>query len=121
MMRHLNAAVACALVVCAVHGSDAGAQQRTATRSATPPRAILIHGILPAPQMVTVRPRAVPGYDRSVISPAFHDRRFPRTLDGPLVVSNAPLGGVALPFPATVAKSAPPRVAAGRSVAPSQR
>ncbi|HEX2781357.1 MAG TPA: hypothetical protein VHM30_17780 [Gemmatimonadaceae bacterium] len=121
MMRHLNAAVVCALVAGAVCASDAGAQQRTAKPAADQPRTIQIRGVLPTPQMVTVRPRLLPGYDRSVISPGFHDRHFPRTLDAPLIVSKGPLGGVALPVPvAKVAKAAPP-VATRRSTASSQR
>src|SRR5574340_619394 len=49
------------------------AQQRRPPR----PRAgetIIIHGQVPTPQVVTVRPRAVPDYSRQVLGPALFDQ-----------------------------------------------
>ena len=53
-----------------VAASRAGAQQK-----APPPKkgqAIEIRGQVPTPQVVTVRPREVPKYDRQILSPAFY-------------------------------------------------
>jgi hypothetical protein len=53
-----------------VAASRAGAQQK-----GPPPRkgqAIEIRGQVPTPQVVTVRPREVPTYDRQLLSPAFY-------------------------------------------------
>jgi hypothetical protein len=53
-----------------VAASRAGAQQK-----GPPPKkgqAIEIRGQVPTPQVVTVRPREVPAYDRRLLSPAFY-------------------------------------------------
>jgi hypothetical protein len=53
-----------------VAASQAGAQQK-----GPPPKkgqAIEIRGQVPTPQVVTVRPREVPRYDRQLLSPAFY-------------------------------------------------
>lgn len=47
-----------------------------AQQKAPPPRrgqAIEIRGQVPTPQVVTVRPREVPAYDRQILSPAFYN------------------------------------------------
>jgi hypothetical protein len=54
-----------------VASSRADAQQK-----GPPPKkgqAIEIRGQVPTPQVVTVRPREVPAYDRQLLSPAFYD------------------------------------------------
>ena len=54
-----------------VASSSAGAQQK-----GPPPRkgqAIEIRGQVPTPQVVTVRPREVPTYDRQLLAPAFYN------------------------------------------------
>ncbi|MBA2684552.1 MAG: hypothetical protein H0U66_08700 [Gemmatimonadaceae bacterium] len=48
----------------------------SAQQKAPPPKkgqAIEIRGQVPTPQVVTVRPREVPAYDRQLLSPAFYD------------------------------------------------
>lgn len=48
----------------------------SAQQKAPPPRrgqAIEIRGQVPTPQVVTVRPREVPAYDRQILSPAFYN------------------------------------------------
>ncbi len=52
-----------------------GASRASAQQKAPPPkkgRAIEIRGQVPTPQVVTVRPREVPAYDRRLLSPAFY-------------------------------------------------
>ena len=48
------------------------AQQPTRRRQAP----IVIRGQVPTPQVVTVRPRAVPAYSRQVLVPRFYDHDF---------------------------------------------
>jgi hypothetical protein len=52
-----------------------GASRADAQQKAPPPkkgRAIEIRGQVPTPQVVTVRPREVPAYDRRLLSPAYY-------------------------------------------------
>jgi hypothetical protein len=49
------------------------AQQR---RPAAAPQTIVIHGQVPTPQVVTVRPRQVPAYDRKALGAAAEGRSF---------------------------------------------
>jgi hypothetical protein len=53
-------------------GSVANAQRPTRRRQPT----IEIHGTVPTPQVVTVRPREVPSYSRQVLVPRFYDHDF---------------------------------------------
>jgi hypothetical protein len=54
----------------------AEAQRRPARRQA----AIEIRGVVPTPQVVTVRPREVPAYSRQVLVPNFYDHDFWQSL-----------------------------------------
>lgn len=58
---------------------------------------IEIRGQVPTPQVVTVRPREVPAYDRRVLVPAFYDHDFwPSILPGYAIVrKDGTLGGSA--------------------------
>ena len=64
----------------------------------TPPRrqqAIQIIGQVPTPQVVTVRPREVPAYDRRVLVPTFYDHDFWQSiLPGYLLVRQRTITGV---------------------------
>lgn len=95
-MHPLKAVAICTIVLCTVAVADAGAQATTArpTKKA-PPRTIEIRGVLPTPQVITVRPRDVPTYDRGGLADYF-DRHFDHALDAPLVVMNGTIGGVRL-------------------------
>ena len=62
----------------------AQAQARPPARRQQP---IEIRGQVPTPQVVTVRPREVPNYDRRVLVPTFYDHDFwPSILPGYLLV-----------------------------------
>ena len=55
--------------------------QAQATKKKKPPaeggaQTVEIRGQVPTPQVVTVRPRAVPDYSRGVLVPAFYDQHF---------------------------------------------
>ena len=64
----------------------AGAQRRQ--------RAIEIRGQVPTPQVVTVRPRGAPEFDRQVLVPNFYNRSFwPGILPGYALVSQRDLTG----------------------------
>src|SRR5690242_11646210 len=56
----------------AVDSTPAHAQRRPPRRQQT----IEIHGTVPTPQVVTVRPREVPSYSRQVLVPRFYDHDF---------------------------------------------
>ena len=60
------------LAVLAVDAATADAQRPTRRRQPT----IEIHGTVPTPQVVTVRPREVPSYSRQVLVPRFYDHDF---------------------------------------------
>lgn len=86
-----------ALVVAALVPSLAEGQER---RRQEP---ITIRGTVPTPQVVTVRPREVPTYQRNVLVPNFYDRDFwavilPAYLVVPerMVTGEAPLPDVAV-------------------------
>ncbi len=61
-----------ALALVAALPAVAAAQQPTRRREAP----IVIRGQVPTPQVVTVRPRAVPAYSRQVLVPRFYDHDF---------------------------------------------
>lgn len=67
MTRYAIVAAALALLPAA-----AMAQQPTPRRQAP----IVIRGQVPTPQVVTVRPRAVPAYSRQVLVPRFYNHDF---------------------------------------------
>ncbi|HVE78641.1 MAG TPA: hypothetical protein VNA89_07260 [Gemmatimonadaceae bacterium] len=94
-MRHVvfvGAAVAAALLVPAA--AEAQQRRRPARRQPT----IEIRGQVPTPQVVTVRPREVPTYNRRVLTPNFYDRNFwPSILPGYQLVSRRELTGAVLP------------------------
>lgn len=71
----------------AVAAVDLGAQQRT-RRPARRQQPIEIRGQVPTPQVVTVRPREVPQYNRRFLVPNFYDHDFwPAILPGYQLVS----------------------------------
>ncbi len=63
---------ALALALAALLPAIAAAQQPTRRRE----QPIVIRGQVPTPQVVTVRPRAVPAYSRQVLVPRFYDHDF---------------------------------------------
>lgn len=65
-----------AVAAVAVTPMLAEAQRRPARRQA----AIEIRGVVPTPQVVTVRPREVPAYSRQVLVPNFYDHDFWQSL-----------------------------------------
>jgi hypothetical protein len=71
-----------------------------------------IRGQVPTPQVVTVRPRAVPDYSRGVLVPAFYDQHFwPSILAPYRVVPTLPSESAHRPpeaAPDTAAVSPPP-------------
>ena len=78
--------------------------------------AIEIRGTVPTPQVTTVRPRAVPTYDRRVLVPAFYDHNFWQSilpayqLVPARVVTGAPLSSTTMPapMPAAMPSTTPP-------------
>ena len=81
----------------------------------TPPRrqqAIQIIGQVPTPQVVTVRPREVPAYDRRVLVPTFYDHDFWQSiLPGYLLVRERTITGAVTGDSATVRRdSTPPAI-----------
>lgn len=85
-MRSMRTTLAVGALL-AVAAVDAGAQQgtRRPTRRQQP---IEIRGQVPTPQVVTVRPREVPQYNRRFLVPNFYDHDFwPAILPGYQLVS----------------------------------
>ncbi|HET7457138.1 MAG TPA: hypothetical protein VFJ74_05765 [Gemmatimonadaceae bacterium] len=119
----VGAAVVAAAVLAlalAVAPASASAQQRDTTRRRPSPTTqrpttgrrsapIEIRGTVPTPQVVTVRPRETPTYDRRVLVPNFYDHDFwaSSILPGYQIVQRRALTG-ALPGDTTSASSAPP-------------
>jgi len=80
----MRIALTIALAAVAVVPALAQAQARPPARRQAP---IEIRGQVPTPQVVTVRPREVPNYDRRVLVPTFYDHDFwPSILPGYLLV-----------------------------------
>ena len=74
---------ALALAIALVAAADVQAQQPTQQPPKRPARrqaAIEIRGVVPTPQVVTVRPREVPQYSRQVLVPNFYDHDFWQSL-----------------------------------------
>ena len=84
--------VAVALLAAGAAGAaEAGAQQRRPARRQQP---IEIRGQVPTPQVVTVRPREVPQYNRRFLVPNFYDHDFwPAILPGYQLVSRRLMTG----------------------------
>ena len=82
--------------------------QRTPRRQAP----IEIIGQVPTPQVVTVRPREVPAYDRRVLVPTFYDHDFWQSiLPGYLLVRERTITGKVTGDSATVRRdSTPPAI-----------
>ena len=96
MMKHL------ALIVTIVAITPGAlAAQRTPRRQ----QSIEIVGQVPTPQVVTVRPREMPQYDRRVLVPTFYDHDFWQSiLPGYLLVRQRTITG-AVPGDSTAARS----------------
>lgn len=76
-----------------VDSSTAHAQRRQPRRQQT----IEIHGTVPTPQVVTVRPREVPTYSRQVLVPRFYDHDFwPEIQEGYAIMSGRTTPGDSL-------------------------
>ena len=82
-----------AVALVAVAAADAGAQQGT-RRPARRQQPIEIRGQVPTPQVVTVRPREVPAYNRRFLVPNFYDHDvWPAILPGYQLVSRRLVSG----------------------------
>lgn len=80
---HVLTKGALALAVSLIVATDVQAQQPTPTPAKKPARrqaAIEIRGVVPTPQVVTVRPREVPQYSRVVLVPNYYDHDFWQSL-----------------------------------------
>ena len=84
--------VAGVVVVLTVGATTTDAQQPTRRRQQT----IEIRGVVPTPQVVTVRPRSAPDYSRQVLVPRFYDHDFwPDIQEGYAVMSDRLMTGFA--------------------------
>lgn len=84
-----GAALAAALVARTAAGQEQQPPPRR--RQAT----IEIHGVVPTPQVVTVRPREVPTYSRQVLVPRFYDHDFwPDVQEGYSLISSRLMNGL---------------------------
>lgn len=72
-MRTTTLAGAALAALALVQAAEAGAQNRRPARRQQP---IEIRGQVPTPQVVTVRPREVPQYNRRFLVPNFYDHDF---------------------------------------------
>ena len=72
----MRIALAAAAVVALAMVPASAEAQRPARRQA----AIEIRGVVPTPQVVTVRPREIPAYSRQVLVPNFYDHDFWQSL-----------------------------------------
>lgn len=88
-----------AFVCVALLPALAAAQQPTRRRQAP----IVIKGTVPTPQVVTVRPRAIPAYSRQVLVPRFYDHDFwPEIEQGYQLLADRTLGAPAFDSTATL-------------------
>ncbi|NUO64678.1 MAG: hypothetical protein HOQ11_13430 [Gemmatimonadaceae bacterium] len=93
-MRRILPAAGALLLGCVLLAARAEAQSDSPTTGAPRRRGVIaIVGQLPTPQVTTIRPRALPDYDRSVLSPGFFDRHFDAMLTSPVVVTRMNLDG----------------------------
>ena len=90
---HTSGAVVAGMVaVLTVGATTMDAQQPTRRRQQT----IEIRGVVPTPQVVTVRPRSAPDYSRQVLVPRFYDHDFwPDIQEGYAVMSDRLMSGFA--------------------------
>lgn len=89
--------------------ADAAAQQPTRRPARRAAPAIEIRGQVPTPQVVTVRPREVPAYDRQVLVPGYYDHDFwPSIVPGYQLVPRSAVVGV-MPGDSSWAGSTAPR------------
>ena len=72
----MRVALMAAVAAIAITPVIAEGQRRTPRRQT----AIEIRGVVPTPQVVTVRPREVPAYSRQVLVPNFYDHDFWQSL-----------------------------------------
>lgn len=72
----LKGTLAFAIALTVVPSTAQAQQKRPARRQA----AIEIRGVVPTPQVVTVRPREVPQYSRQVLVPNYYDHDFWQSL-----------------------------------------
>ena len=94
-----------AVVACAALVPAAAEAQRTPRRQQT----IEIIGQVPTPQVVTVRPREVPAYDRRVLVPTFYDHDFWQSiLPGYLLVRERTITGTVVGDSATARRDSTP-------------
>jgi hypothetical protein len=119
MRQHKVAAALAAALVCALAMPNrASAQDTTARRRPSPTTTrpttrrgapIEIRGTVPTPQVVTVRPRETPTYDRRVLVPNFYNHDFwaSSILPGYQIVQRRSLTG-ALPGDSIAAPPAAP-------------
>jgi hypothetical protein len=97
----------------ALTAAGASAQVTPKKRPAKPAaegaaQTVEIRGQVPTPQVVTVRPRAVPDYSRGVLVPAFYDEHFwPSILAPYRVVPNLNSNRVVLTLPSESAHRPP--------------
>jgi hypothetical protein len=98
------------LVLASTASAQATKKKRPATEGGA--QTVEIRGQVPTPQVVTVRPRAVPDYSRGVLVPAFYDQHFwPSILAPYRVVPTLPSESAHRPpeaAPDTAAASPPP-------------
>ena len=73
----MRTSLVAAVIAVAITPMLAEAQRRTPARRQA---AIEIRGVVPTPQVVTVRPREVPAYSRQVLVPNFYDHDFWQSL-----------------------------------------
>ena len=88
--RQTAMVVAGVAVALTVEATAADAQRPTRRRQAT----IEIRGVVPTPQVVTVRPRSTPEYSRQVLVPRFYDHDFwPDIQEGYALMPNRLMSG----------------------------
>lgn len=96
----------------------AQAQERTQPPVRRRQAPIEIRGQVPTPQVVTVRPRAVPAYSRQVLVPNFYDHDFwPSILPGYRLVTKRQLTG-SVPIDSMTLRSDRAATDSARSIAP---
>ena len=131
---HIRRAVTHAVLVTGIgivgvmHARAAGAQQPS-PRTPPPRRTetIEIRGQVPTPQVVTVRPREAPAYNRRVLVPAFFDHNFwpsilpPLQIASPARAARADTTGRGTADSASRAQPTAPRPPSGTPPAPLRR
>lgn len=111
--------VAAAVFAAGAFAVGAGAQEAPAPTGAKPVRGaqtIEIHGQVPTPQVVTVRPRQIPTFSREVLTPAYFDVHFWQALLTPYELApnlssgagEAPTSMVPAPLPGDSTFRLPP-------------